>query len=230
LREKKWNLLVKIVAADMIIATLLNLPFTGVGQASVAEVQGVLNKSSKGIPIPALQAVSKNDTISLYEKGLVGDWSLYNKQPGVTREVPYPIRLNNTIKYFDTIQNNPSLDLSNNNFLFVTGANDSKPSVTSFTGNEIAFTLISADTGSVVYQQSFYPHWFYDNGKEKKEVQQYGTNFIAAPLMKGENKIVLTFEPSKVKTGMLISLATFCVIVVLLLFNPAFIRRSLSPS
>ena len=230
LREKRWNLLVKIVAVDMIIATLLNLPFTGVGQASEAQVQNVLNKSPEGIPIPALQPVSKNDTISLYEKGLIGDWSFYNKQIGVVREVHYPVRLNNTIKYFDTIQNNSSLDLSNKNFLFSTGTNISIPSVTSFTGNAIAFTVNSADTGMVVYKQSYYPHWFYNNGREKKEVQQYSTNFIAAPLMKGENKIEITFEPTKVKTGMLISLVMFCIIVILLLFNPAFIRRSLYPS
>jgi hypothetical protein len=230
LREKRWDLLVRIMCADMIIATLLNLPFTGVGQASVAQVQNVLNKSSKGIPIPALQPVCKNDTISLYEKGLIGDWSFYNKQIGVAREVPYPVRLNNTRKYFDNIQNNSSLDLSNNNFLFTTGTNNSTPSITSFTGNEIAFTINSADTGMVVFQQSFYPHWFYNNGKEKKEIQKYATNFIAVPLVKGENKIEIIFEPTKVKTGMFISLVMFCIIVILLLFNPAFIRRSLYPS
>ena len=230
LREKRWDVLVKIVIADMIIATLLNLPFTGVGQASVAEVQHVLNQSPKGILIPALQPISKNDTISIYEKGLVGDWSFYNKQIGVVKEVPYPIRLNNTIKYFDTIQFTPSLDLTKTDFLFTTNSNDAKPGITSFTGNEIAFTLSSADTGLVIYQQAFYPHWFYNNGKEKKEVMQYSTSFMSASLVKGENKIELTFEPSKVKIAMLISLVMFCVIVLLLLFNPAFIRRSLFPS
>ena len=200
------------------------------GQASVAQVQNVLNKSPIGIPIPILQPIAKNDTISFYEKGLVGDWSLYNKQIGVVREVHYPVRLNNTIKYFDTIQNNSSLDLSNKNFLFSTGTNISIPSITSFTGNAIAFTVNSEDTGMVVYQQSFYPHWFYNNGKEKKAIQQYATNFIAVPLVKGENKIEIIFEPTKVKTGMVISLVMFCIIVILLLFNPAYIRRSLFPS
>ena len=230
LREKQWNLLVKIVIADMVIATLLSLPFTGVGQASVAEVQHVLNKSPKGIPIPALQPVTKNDTISIYEKGLVGDWSLYNKQIGVAREVPYPIRLNNTIKYLNIIQINSYLDFTKNDFLFTTNTNNAKPGIISFTGNKIAFTLSDADTGLVVYQQAFYPHWFYNNGKEKKEVLQYQTSFMSIPITKGENKIELTFEPSKVKTGMLVSLVMFCVIVLLLLFNPAFIRRSLFPS
>lgn len=226
--KRQWNLLARIVIADIVIATLLNLPFTGVGQASVADVQRVLNKSPKGIPIPSLQSVTKNDTVSIYEKGLVGDWSLYNKQIGVTKEVPYPIRLNNTIKYFETIEINPSLSLAQNDFLFTTNTNDSKPAITSFTGNEIAFTLTAPDTGYIVYQQTFYPYWFYDNGKEKKKVQQYTTNFIAVPLVKGENKIEITFEPQKIKIAMLISLIFFSVVVILLLFNPAFIRRSLT--
>ena len=228
--QRNWNYLARIVVADIVLATLLNLPFTGVGQASVADVQRVLNKSSKGIPIPALQPVIKNDTISIYEKGLVGDWSLYNKQIGVTREVSYPIRLNNTIKYFDTVETNPSLSLAQNDFLFSKNLNDTKPIVISFTGNKIVFTVNAADTGRIIYQQAFYPFWFYDNGKEKKEVQQYATNFIAVPIAKGENKIEITFEPQKVKVAMLISLIFFSMVVILLLINPAFIRRSLSPS
>ena len=230
LREKRWNLLVKIVVADLVIATLLNLPFTGVGKASVAEVQRVLNKSPKGIPVPLLQPVINNDTISKYEKGLVGNWSFYNKQIGVKEEAPYPIKLNNTKKYFAAIETNPSSNLNKNNFLFTTNLNDAKPMITSFTGSQIKFTITAADTGRIIYQQAFYPYWFYDNGKEKQEVQQYATDFIAVPLVKGENKIEITFEPQKIKIAMLISLIIFSTIVILLLFNPAFIRRSLSLS
>ena len=228
--QRNWNYLVRIVIADIVIATLLNLPFTGVGQASVADVQRVLNKSPKGIPIPALQPVTKNDTVSVYEKGLVGNWSFYNKQIGVTREAPYPIRLNNKIKYFDTIETNPSLALTQNDYLFSPNINDIKPVITSFTGNKLIFSITAADTGRIVYQQAFYPNWFYNNGKEKKEVLQDATGFIAVPLAKGENKIEITFEPRKIKVAMLISLFFFSVIVIILLVNPAFIRRSLFPS
>ncbi|MDB5198804.1 MAG: hypothetical protein JWO92_767 [Chitinophagaceae bacterium] len=230
LREKRWNLLVRIVIADMVIATLLNLPFTGVGKASVAEVQRVLNKSPKGIPTPALQPIINNDTTGIYEKGLTGDWSMYNKQIGVVTQVPYPISLKNTKKYFETIQVNPSLNISKNDFLFTTVSNNAKPAITSFTGNKIEFTVTSPDTGQIVYQQAWYPYWFYNNGKEKKEVQQYSNAFMSIPIIKGENRIELTFEPRKVKAAMLASIIIFCLVVILLLINPAFIRRSLFPS
>jgi len=228
--QRNWNYLVRIVIADIVIATLLNLPFTGVGQASVTDVQRVLNKSPKGIPIPMLQPVTKNDTVSIYEKGLVGNWSFYNKQIGSVVEAPYPIRLNNTIKYFDILERNPALALTQNDYLFSANLNDTKPVVTSFTGNKIAFTVNVADTGKIIYQQAFYPYWSYDNGKEKKEVQQTSTGFIEAPIAKGENKIEIAFEPQKIKVAMLISLIFFSVLVILLLINPAFIRRSLFPS
>ncbi|MGI8584555.1 MAG: hypothetical protein ACR2KX_20385 [Chitinophagaceae bacterium] len=229
LREKRWNYLVRIVIADVIIATLLNLPFTGVGKASVSHVQSVLNKSLKGIPLPTLQPIINNDTINTEEKGLVGDWSFYGKQIGVREEVPYPIKLVTTTKYFESIKNNSSLNFTNNDFLFTTDLNNTKPEITTFTGDKIIFTLPSFYTGNIVYQQGFYPHWFYNNGKEKKEVQKYANTFMSVPIIKGQNKIELTFEPKKVKVAMAVSLIIFLLITLLLVFNPKFIRRTLLP-
>ena len=216
----------RIVIADMIIATLLNLPFTGVGKASVAEVQSVLNRSPKGIPIPALQPITNNDTISIRDKGLVGDWSFYNKQIGVTNEASYPIRLNNMRKYFDA---DPALKLKDKGFLFTESTN-TKPVITFFSGNEIRFNLDASDTDKIIYQQAYYPHWLYTNGQEKKEVQQYSIAFMSVPLTKGKNEIEILFDPKRVKAAMVISLVTFCSILILLLLNPKFIRRSLFPS
>ena len=230
LRERRWNLLVKIVMADVVIATLLNLPFTGVGKASVAQVQSVLNKSAKEIPIPVLQPIINNDTTSVEEKGLVGDWSFYNKQIGTQQQAFYPISLNSTQKYFKAIKTNPSLSFIKKDFLFTTNSNNIKPVVTDFNGSKIKFIITAEDSGSIVYQQAYYPHWFYNNGKEKKEVQQFSNVFIAVPISKGENKIEIIFDPQKIKMAMLLSLIIFSIMVILLLFNPAFIRRSLFPS
>ncbi len=228
LREKRWPMLTRIVIADLVLATLLNLPFTGVGKASVAEVQMILNKSPKGIPIPVLQPINSNDTITVQEKGLVGDWSFYNKQIGVKKEAPYPIQLKNTKVYFEWIRLTHGITFLNENFLFARNA--TKPEIVKFTGNNIKFkTSVNNDSDHVIYQQVFYPHWFYSNGKEKKEVLNH-FGFMAAPLIKGENEIEFSFEPKKVKIGMLITLISFLVIVLLLLLNPLFIRRSLFPS
>ena len=229
IRDKRWNMLVRIVMIDMVIATLLNLPFTGVGKASVAEVQSVLNKAPHGIPLPLLQPITENDTMGVEEKGLVGDWSLYNKQLGVTREVAYPIVLNDSKRYFQMQESHPGFGFTRNNFLFTRDSKATKPVITFFSPDKIAISITAADTGTVIYQQAFYPHWFYYNG-EKKEVQQYAGVFIAAPLHKGENAVTITFEPGKVMIAMLVSLLVLMIILILLIINPQCIRRSLFPS
>lgn len=230
LREKRWNLLTRFVIADVIIATLLNLPFTGVGKASVAEVQSVLNKSPNGIPVPALHPVLANDTIAFHEQGLVGDWSFYNKQIGTKYEAAYPVRLNNTTKYFDAIKSTPAADLTSQPILFPDDLNNSKPLITYFTANTIGITINASDTGRLVYQQAFYPHWNYRDASGKKPTQQHSGVFISVPLSKGPNKIEIAFEPGGVKTGMLVSLVSFLLVVLLLFLNPSFIRRPLIPS
>lgn len=128
LRKQKWNLLVRVVIADVIISTLLNLPFTGVGQASVKQVQIVLNKSPKGIPVPLLQPIVMNDTLSKAEESLTGDWSFYNKQIGVTDPAVYPITLKNVKQYLQLLTVDSSTSMMKNNFLF---------SKDTFTNNQI---------------------------------------------------------------------------------------------
>ncbi|MDQ6757016.1 MAG: hypothetical protein M3004_08770, partial [Bacteroidota bacterium] len=196
----------------------------------VAEVQHVLNKSPKGIPLPKLQPIIMNDTITPEEKGLIGDWSLYNKQIGVISEVPYPIMLKNTKEYFKWIEVEPSFNPSERNFLFTENPTESQPLITSFTGNKLAFKILSSDSNNIALLQAYYPHWYYNNGKEKKKVLKGVFGLIYIPIAKGENEIIFSFEPKKVIVGMIISLTIFCGIIILLLLNPPFIRRSLYPS
>ncbi len=230
LREKKWTGLVKVVIAEVIIATLLNLPFTGVGQASVADVQNVLNKSPKGIPIPALQPIIKNDSLISAEKDLVGNWSFYNKQIGVTLQAFYPIALSSTNKYFSATPDT-SLNIMQRNYLFLKNDKENKQSsIQSFTGNKIQIKIFAHQDDTLVFLQANYPHWFYKSGENKNATLPYAATFISAPVKKGDNNIEFVFEPVKVKVGMLISLITFCMIIILLILNPAFIRRSLYPS
>ncbi|MBL0357939.1 MAG: hypothetical protein IPP72_14145 [Chitinophagaceae bacterium] len=218
LRFSNWSLLMKMVAADMILACLLNIPFTGVGKASVAQVQQVLNQSPKGIPVPALIPINSIDTISTAAKNMVGDWSFYNKQPGTKSEVAYPIVLKNMAAYFE--QDNPASKncYTNKAFIFVDDTLQSKLIVQSFSPQQIQLYVESNAAGNLVLQQNFYPHWYYINGAVKKEVTGYGINFMSAPITTGNNNISFVFEPGKVKWAMVISLITlvsFCVLVFL---------------
>ena len=69
----------------------------------------------------------------------------------------------------------------------------------------------------LILQQNFYPHWYYSNGIVKKELNQYGINFMSVPIVKGENKLKISFEPTLIKYGMLLSVFTMLACCIWLL-------------
>ena len=218
LRFQSWGLLKRIVVADMVLACLLNIPFTGVGKASVAQVQAVLDKSPEGIPVPKLIPIINNEKLSIEEEGLVGSWSLYNKQIGTTKFVPYPIILKNMMAYFDKDAITSKENYLNKPFIFTDDPSASQTTIQSFTPQKIELTVTGSTATQLILQQNFYPHWFYTNGKEKKEVTSFGLNFMSAPVNKGENNISFLFEPSGVKWAMLLSAVVFVICCLSLLF------------
>ncbi len=217
IRAGDWNLLKKITVINLVISCLLNIPYTGVGKASVADVQSILNRSAQGIPIPVLQPVYMNDTLTTAEKGLVGNWSLYNKQIGVKEEVAYPVILKNTREYFEKKDMIPSNNFQNQPFIFVVPKKEnSRIVISQFSPNKINVSLNADTSARLVLQQNFYPHWFFYNGKEKTAVGHAGINFMSAPVSKGENSIIFSFEPVRVKWMMLLSACSLLVLIILL--------------
>jgi hypothetical protein len=51
-------------------------------------------------------------------------------------------------------------------------------------------------------------------------VNEYGINFMSAPISKGENNISFVFEPKNVEIAMVISLTVFAILIFLLVFLP----------
>ena len=218
LKFSNWNLLQKIVIADMIIACLLNIPFTGVGKASVAQVQAVLNKSPKGIPVPPLQSLLQNDSLSIEEENLLGNWSMYNKQIGTRRKMAYPISLKNMNAYFEKSAEDPDAVFTGKPFVFTADTAIRNITVKAFSPNTILLNLRVDTTSTLVLKQNFYPHWYYTTtGTEKKAVDSFGINFMSAPIQRPGGGIILSFEPSRVKYAMLFSLLAFILYCILLL-------------
>ena len=242
LLNNNFKLLKNIVIADIILSSLFNIPFTGAGKASVADVQHVINKSPNGIPIPVLQPLKNIDSLTTKEKGLTGDWSMYNKQIGSIREVAYPIALKNTFAYFDRKDSNANLSMDFRPYLFTAEIIDDSSIfniystfgfkkydavVNQFSPDKISLNIKTETASNIVYLQNHYPHWFYYTGKERKTVEKAGFNFMSAPIPQGESLITFSFEPKLVKWMMAISAFAF-----LLLFSLFFILKStpFSPS
>lgn len=221
LRKNKLNMLLYVTIGNIMIASLMNIPFTGVGKASVADVQKVLDKSPPGIPIPSLQPIRLHDTIPSDEKELVGDWSLYSKQIGVGHPVPYPIALNNMKQHFDDSAARENL---NRPFLYLLpGGTGSTVDIPSFTPNSITAHVQPSVASLLVLQQNHYPHWYYQSGNNHKPVLKFGSGFMAAPVTLEQTNIRFIFEPMLVVWMMLLSAVAFfifCIALITLSVKP----------
>lgn len=227
LQKQNWLLLTKLTVINMCLASLMNIPFTGVGKSSVKDVQAVLKKSPQGIPIPPLHPIYENDSLSTEEKGLVGDWSFYSKQIGVLKAAPYPIVLKNMNEYFEKNEWGTALNFLNQPFLFVESGIDNKVKIDQYSPNKIVATVQCETSSEIILQQNFYPHWYYQNGIDKKPVNGAGISFMSAPAKQGINKVIFSFEPTLVKWMMLFS-TICCLLAIIIVIKPLFKRSSLS--
>ena len=214
MRYRLWSLVKKIVVVDMVIACLLNVPFTGAGKASVATIQSIIDKSPKGIPVPNLVPINQYDSLPTAEKEMIGDWSFYSKQPGVTQLAAYPIILTSTIKYFDSSEafHFPALNVKP---FIITEPSAAK--IVSFSPQKIVLLVKDSSGSTPVLQQNFYLHWYYTVKGKKKPAESYKGTFMSASLSKGENTVTFSFEPRMVKVTMLVSLVSF-ILMILVLF------------
>ncbi len=215
LYKKRFKWLLAVTIVDLVLASLLNLPFTGVGNASVADVQRALNRSPAGIIIPSLQPISHNDTSTVINNGLTGHWSMYGKQPGITHEVAYPITLNTAHEYLQTTMTNPGTGYMNRPFLFPVINSPDTPaniSLLAYSGSSLSFRYHSQVADTVILQQNAYPYWYYYAGGTEKEILRYG-NFMAVPVIRGENTVRVYFKPAKVQLAMVVSLAFFVLLL-----------------
>ncbi len=227
LQQQNWMLLTRITVINMCLACLMNIPFTGVGRSSVKDVQVVLKKSPQGIPVPPLHPIYENDSITTEEKGLVGDWSFYNKQIGVLKAAPYPIVLKNMNEYFEKNEWGTALNFLNHPFLFVESGSDNKVKIDLYSPNKIMATIQCETSSEIILQQNYYPHWYYQNGMDKKPVNRAGISFMSAPVKQGINKVIFSFEPRLVK-GMMLFSAICLLLAVIIIVKPLFKRSFLS--
>lgn len=216
LKSRNLNYIKWIIIIDVILTSMLNIPFTGVGKTSVSHLQSVLDKSPKGIPIPELKPISNNDTLSKNDDDLIGSWSMYNKQPGTLKEMPYPIQLRNMRSFFDNSQQT-EINYFEKPFLY-TDNGKAALTILNFSPNKIVLKAKVDTTSRLILLQNYYLHWRYRTNGESQSMLKEGINFMAVPLNKGNNEITLFFDPKHIKVAMCVSAMIFIVYVLLFLF------------
>lgn len=216
IKSKNTRLLLCWLMIDIIVSSLFNVPYTGAGKTSVAHLQSVINHSPKGIPIPALHPILNNDTIPASDNALLGNWSMYNKQPGTIKEMPYPIQLNNMRAFFDSNSSKDSNHYFHKPFLFVMRGN-AKVTILHYSPNKIEVKVITDTASKLVIQQNNYPYWKYQVNGEMHDVTPEGINFMAVPLKKGVNEVLLAFNPLFIKAGLYVSAFFFLLYFIILI-------------
>jgi hypothetical protein len=229
-KTKNLSLLLNWVAIDMIVATLLVMPFTGAGKARLQQVNQMVQTSPAGIPIPTLNPIYLNDTIPAQQEEWIGSWSMFNKQIGSVKEVPYPIQLfKRKAFYADNSKQNQDRYFSRP-FLFIKNNDTASLDLKNYTPNKLTITINGAKNGDeLIFQQIIYPHWAaYINGKPTR-IYLEGNAFMRVPLPAGKSEVILAFEPLLIKKMLWLSAITFGLVTLLLLFL-LLKSKSLSPS
>lgn len=196
IKKGKLNLLVWIIIADISLNAILYLPITGIGLTKVSEIQAYYNQSPKGIPIPALQPIKSTKRLDKKTTGLIGDWTLYSKQPGTTDIVDYPSYFASTKNFFTDTESNRILDQP---FLFL--QNDYYNNQKSATINIVAFTptsikvqVNSKGNDRLIFLQNNYKFWRARNNGESIKITPAYTSFMSVPVVKGQNEITFLYE------------------------------------
>lgn len=227
LLKKQYRKIVFLTAIDIVIATTLNMPFTGVGKVSVAKIDAIHQQSPAGIPIPSVQKLAQHDTISGYDSTLVGDWSFYNKQIGKATPVLYPVKIMSNYLFYDQLGKDSSISVAKLPFVFLTSSITemkfevmqqlTQSDILAFTTNNLKMKFASNKKGHLVYLQNYYPHWSYKNLSGNDVVSKAGPGFIAIPVQQGLNEIEINFNPTLIKFLCLLTIVLLFICVLLLL-------------
>jgi hypothetical protein len=216
---KNSRALLFICTLDIIVASSLNLPFTGYGEASAGYLQKELDKSPKGIPVPLLQPIILNDTGTVEITKTIGTWSFYNKQPGTVIRSHYPIQFNNerilfskpVMKYlslkpfvfFASLDNKHITKQDSSSGPL--GTHQKEIQIQRFTPAYIKINLKASSPGRVTLLYQNYPHWKVFINEKESATPSGSDDFIHIDIpSEGSYTIEYFYQPVAVKTGLII--------------------------
>lgn len=208
LKKKSWFIFFAVL--DLVIATLLHLPFTGTGIRSTKDIQNFMTASPAGFPAPSL--ASENSYVDSYPDTdkMIGNWSMYSKKIGVKNWYPYPILLSGSERYFNG--DHMKLYKSGTAFIFSpSGALDAR--IIDFNPGAIRFESDMKQDGMVMIKQNLYPGWETRvDGNTVRPDTAYST-FPAISLTKGRHTVTHEFRKPPVKILLLIYAILFFLIL-----------------
>ena len=152
----KPSLITWIVALDLIMASLLNMPFTGVSMRPVSDIQAILNRSPEGFPAPSISPEKDIYLNYPHTDTLTGNWSFYSKQIAIDEWSKYPMVLKNSREYFDS--SHQQLKKTELPYVFCTNG-PAEIKTEKFSPSLFHFDVLVMQDDSLVIRQNLYPGW-----------------------------------------------------------------------
>lgn len=221
-RHKKYLLLLALSIIDLFIATQIQIPFTGVGMKTPREIQTMLHKSPKGIPIPDNKPFANYDYRDEEITSTIGHWSLYNKQPGTVKMVTYPIVFKSEDKLFpnqDSFIDPMALFIQTMHGPEKTPVEKSYQdlSILEFNPNKIVFKLKNK-ADSLIVRYKYYPHWQVTYPKQAT-IKASNEDFIKISNIEDNRIIEVKFKPSIIILLLTYTGITFFILIGFLFRN-----------
>lgn len=187
---RKYSWLKWIVAADLIMATLLNMPFTGVSMRPVKDIQALLNKSPAGFPLPSTGPEKDIYEAYPHTETLTGNWSFYGKEIAIDEWAHYPMILQTTRNYFDSAHS--TLKKEQKSFVFTEKNNTVK--LDAFSPDYFDFKVNTITDDRLIVKQNLYPGWKFRVNNQKASPDTMFYSFPVITLKKGENTVTMQFK------------------------------------
>jgi hypothetical protein len=145
--------LVSIAAADLAIAMLLSLPFTGVGRTTLREIDMMISKSPAGVRAP--YTIPESAVVAEYPatEKFIGGWGFYSKQAALPENLYYPLYLRSNEEYFAKWHK----PLMQKPFQFLSSQGRAEPLSNSFSRYEMEVQAASRDTLAI--KQNMFSGW-----------------------------------------------------------------------
>jgi hypothetical protein len=213
MKKEQW--LIWLVGLDLILATLLNLPSTGVSMRPVSAIQSVIDQSPEGFPVPSTgpekniySAFPDTDTIT-------GNWSYYSKQIAIEKWHPYPMLLMHTQKYFDSAHE----QLQQRNTGFILTEDSSEINIKNYKPGAFLLNVSAGIDTRLIIKQNQYPGWITMVNKIQVNPGTAYYTFPVIPIKKGHYEISYVFRKPLVIFLFIMYWATLIVLIVALLFS-----------
>ena len=239
----KW-ILTAFIITDVFIALNMNMKYTAVNEYSKPDdIAVMLNKTPKGFPIPTKRIIENNDNIqtlkpfwknlNIFQKEIAYDgynpFFLIDYETLETSPL-YKISQENFLVYLSTeilniedkIDTNttsstkiylPLADYKKYRSDTINSTND-RINITLFTGNSITLKTNTFSNRVAVIYQNYMPGWNAYINNTKTPIIKANYALIGIPIPKGENTIVLKYQPPYIFLFFFLSVCSFLVLFI----------------